>query len=1096
MLEIIIKRDGTKEPVNAAKANNWVIWAAKDIKNRINWSAIVTSVIKNAPKEMNSQDYQMALVKQCLDIGDWPHMLMAGRLYAVWHRKSFYGNTIPTIVGMHCKLQDLGLMKTLDFSADEYEKLESVIKHDNDFNYAQFQIKQDIYKYSIANRTTDERYETPQFTFMRMAMALGERHDKATRMIDVKAWYRLLSESKINPPTPNFNNLGTLHNGYASCCLYTTGDSARSIGVGNHIAYTMTYMSAGIGGVMNVRSVLDPVRNGVIEHQGKLPYYKLAGWETQANIQGGRGGAMTQYVSIFDPEIEDIVMMQNPRTPIKKQNRDIHIAVMYNSFFAKLAGAKKKYFTFNTFTAPDLYEKLFSADREGFAQLYEKYENDPNFVKNYRDAWDTAILVESQGHEVSTVYSFNVEEANRHTSFKDPIRSSNLCVAPETLILTDQGYQPIVTLSGKTVNVWNGSEFSSVEVVKTGENQKLLKVVTDSGYELDCTEYHKFYIFDGYGKPYKEVRTIDLKPGDKLCKFELPVIEGTLTFEDPYINGFYTGDGCNTDRGQRVYLYGEKLALAEHFGGGGPWYGGVDDNRAYKHYNHLQNKYFVPDARYTLQNRIEWLAGWADADGCIYRNGENQQLVISSSEFGFLKDVQLMLQTMGVVSKIKVARNEGVRQLPANDGTGEDKGFWCKTHYRMIINSNDLQQLLSLGIRFNRLQVVHHQPQRDAKHFIEITNIYDVGRYDDTYCFTEYKRNLGMFNGILTGQCVEITQPTDPYEIITDLYKEDHDNGEVSLCNLGGVVVSRFPLDRKYDADYEEACYYVLKMADTTIDMADYELPHIGYTARMRRNAAIGMLGVAEYFGERGIRFDTPHGLEVTHQLSERHMYFMVRASLRLGKELGNAPWMHKTKWPDGWLPIDSYNKNVDKLTPNKLRYDWESLRQEVVSNGGLRNSSLVAHMPTESSSKSTGCPNGIYPVRDLRLKKTDVGNVIDWCAPNDDIYGDNYQLAYDIDTLDLIRYYAVVQKFTDQAISADFYMDRVKNPVLSEKVLMSHFIERVRYGLKSKYYQNSLTPNEEVTSGGVAGSAPSQDLMQDEEGDRRANCVGGACSL
>jgi ribonucleoside-diphosphate reductase alpha chain len=130
------------------------------------------------------------------------------------------------------------------------------------------------------------------------------------------------------------------------------------------------------------------------------------------------------------------------------------------------------------------------------------------------------------------------------------------------------------------------------------------------------------------------------------------------------------------------------------------------------------------------------------------------------------------------------------------------------------------------------------------------------------------------------------------------------------------------------------------------------------------------MIGVAEYFAKRGIRYDSAYGLEVAHQMAERHLYFLIKAALRLGKELGNAPWIHKTRWADGIFPIDTYKKNVDKITPHKLRYDWETLRAEVIANKGIRFSSLVGHMPAESSSKSSGSPNGLYPIRELDMKK------------------------------------------------------------------------------------------------------------------------------
>lgn len=124
-------------------------------------------------------------------------------------------------------------------------------------------------------------------------------------------------------------------------------------------------------------------------------------------------------------------------------------------------------------------------------------------------------------------YFFFVDKVNRHSppSYKDndlKVKASNLCVAPETMILTDEGYKEIQSVAGTKVNVWNGVEWSNVEVVKTGDNQKLLKVTTKQGHTLECTEYHKWYVV--VGDDIVEKRTIDLVPGDRLIKFEAPVI--------------------------------------------------------------------------------------------------------------------------------------------------------------------------------------------------------------------------------------------------------------------------------------------------------------------------------------------------------------------------------------------------------------------------------------------------------------------------------------------------------------------------------------------------------------------------------------------
>ena len=166
---------------------------------------------------------------------------------------------------------------------------------------------------------------------------------------------------------------------------------------------------------------------------------------------------------------------------------------------------------------------------------------------------------------------------------------------------------------------------------------------------------------------------------------------------------------------------------------------------------------------------------------------------------------------------------------------------------------------------------------------------------------------------------------------------------------------------------------------------------------------------------------------------------------------------MHKTKWPQGWLPIDTYNKNVDDLVKPKYNYDWESLRKEIIENGGIRNSVLVAHMPAETSSLSSATTNGVYPIRDKMLLKR-IGKLsVKYFVPFSDQF--DFESAWDIPNEDMIYVYAVIQKFTDQGISLDEWFD-VSDVV--EKVDVNKLIElwllRQLYGLKSKYYTNTKT--------------------------------------
>lgn len=269
MIETLFKRDGTSEPFTPSKANKWGQWASKDLNGLVDWSMIVLSAIRSLGKSCTSQDFQLELVKKCVEQNTSSYNKMAGKLYSVWLSKKLHGDKAPTIKELHKKILQTGLTRHLDYTDEDYAYLETVIDHQRDFESAYFELHQVREKYSIKNRITGQEYETQQFVYMRMAMALAEDQPLDRRLHDCVSWYNHLSKKRINAPTPNFVNLGTPHRGYASCCLYTTKDSAVSLAIGDHIAYIMTCMSAGIGGFINTRSLGDPVRSGAFQHQGR-----------------------------------------------------------------------------------------------------------------------------------------------------------------------------------------------------------------------------------------------------------------------------------------------------------------------------------------------------------------------------------------------------------------------------------------------------------------------------------------------------------------------------------------------------------------------------------------------------------------------------------------------------------------------------------------------------------------------------------------------------------------------------------------------------------------------------------------------------------
>lgn len=328
--------------------------------------------------------------------------------------------------------------------------------------------------------------------------------------------------------------------------------------------------------------------------------------------------------------------------------------------------------------------------------------------------------------------------------------------------------------------------------------------------------------------------------------------------------------------------------------------------------------------------------------------------------------------------------------------------------------------------------------------------------------------------------CQEIALPTKGYDHVRDLDIEGEASGEIGLCNLAATVAGRVSED-----EYEELCYYTLLMVDNVIDIMEYPFANLKFTAQARRSVGIGVTNLANDMAKRNLKYSSKEGKAYIHRLMESHSFYLHKASLRLAKEKGAADWIDRTKYPQGWLPIDTYNRNVDKVTDQKLLLDWETLRKEIIEFGGIRNSVLEAFMPNESSSVATNGTNSILPVRSLKMVKTNAGNTTKFIVPDYEELGDKYELAWDIETKDLIDVYGIVQKFCGQAISADIYLDQTKSKTPQSK-LLSDWIRMNMLGIKTRYYINTKTP-----------SGDKQETVEPEvEEVEDKGCGGGGCTL
>ena len=321
------------------------------------------------------------------------------------------------------------------------------------------------------------------------------------------------------------------------------------------------------------------------------------------------------------------------------------------------------------------------------------------------------------------------------------------------------------------------------------------------------------------------------------------------------------------------------------------------------------------------------------------------------------------------------------------------------------------------------------------------------------YDITVENEHSFLANGIVVHNCSEIALPTKGYDSAYQLYQQE-ESGEVAMCALAGIVVPNITSDE----EYADVAYHALLMVDVAINETEYSLPQIEFTAKKRMSAAVGIVGLAHYMAKNKQSYSTKKGKEFMHKLAETHYWHLLNASLRLGKEYGNAEWIDRTKWPEGWLPIDTYYKTVDDVVVPSYERDWESLRREIIANKGIRNSVLVAHAPTESSSISSGTTNGLYPIRDIALLKTNETSSTSYVVPDSDKLEPFYDFTYDLDSKDIVEMYAIFQKFCDQAISADLYVNVAGTTKLSSTNLLKDQFMMIKLGVKTRYYINSRT--------------------------------------
>lgn len=890
---------------------------------------------------------------------DWS--LLAGRI-EIEHLKLQVPETFDEMLDRNPDIWRSDEQDYYSFAKSHAKQLEAMIVPERDHDLYFFGVRTLKKSYLLRIIEQGEHFlETPQRMYLRIAAYLW-----MPNLDMIKKYYDLMSTGKFTHASPTMFNSGIRKGSLASCFLLTMQDDLR--GIFNRLG-DCAEISKSAGGI---GLDITPIRHSTVGHLGQssgiVPMLKVFDATMRYVDQAGRRkGSAAIFLQPWHIDFEDFLLLKRQHGKEERRARDLFYSVWNCDIFMERVKADEQW----TLFCPKYAPKLVNAYGEEFNKWYRHYEQtlpqqpgSKNYTKTVaaRDLWNT--ILHSQV-ETGMPFMTNKDTANYTSNQKNLglIRSSNLCVSGDTYVLTKTGQHKIRDIVDRKVDVWNGEEWSEVDIVCTSVTpQKLLTINFSNGTSLKCTPEHKFYVQELCSNRIVEMRAHELKSADRLIMLNLPPAtdfdhDTEQDFVYPYTHGFFSSYGTYDDNGKPcVRLYGNKRQLLGSLN--------VQRTTTVLGQTEFTDAWLPTDIpqkgllpmNASIENKLQWFAGYADACGVIVDNDSATVLKLMDHNKEFLGKVQLMLQTLGIDSDVV--------QCTANI-------------YGLLIDSYYLDNLCRAGLQLEYVQYTPTAEASQPKHFVYVKDITTNELLEPTFCFTEPKRHMGVFNGVLTGQCQEIMEVTD--------------QDTISSCNLASIALDEYVdivngVPQYNFAKLGEIVRLVVRGLNHVIDRTHYPLQQHDKagnitdqgpikTANLKyRPLGLGVQALADAFLKMNLAWTDPEAKKLNQEIFATIYYHAIDESIELAKEYGVYEGFHGSPASKGLLKPDliarerarkQLNKRKIDYTEEQLAaetakflerdlstsYDWDSLRTKV-QDYGLRNSLLVALMPTASSAQ------------------------------------------------------------------------------------------------------------------------------------------------
>ena len=539
----VSKRNKTPEPLNLDKIHKMVEIACEDLHN-VSPSQVEIRSGLQFYDGITTEEIQDILIRSASDLislDNPDYQYVAARLLLFSLRKDVFGSDwnlqFPSIKqhllnNQHLNIYDNSILD--EFTDFEFDSINLFIQHDRDFIFTYAGLRQVFDKYLVQDRVTGRIYEIPQFMYILIAMNVYRNEDKSIRLKLIKEYYDLLSEQKINIPTPILANLRTQNKNSVSCVLIDVDDSRDSISHSDVAMGIATSTGSGIGvNAGRLRGIGSSIRNGSVSSNGVIPFLKKFESTIRSWSQGTRGGNCTINFPIWHQEIEDIIVLKNNKGTDDNRVRKVDYCIQLSKLFYLRYIENKDITLFSPQEVKDLYQAFGLPE---FDDLYVAYENNPNVKKTTVSAQKLINDLIKESYETGRVYIMNIDHSNSHSSFINKVFMTNLCVAGDTKIkigyydkvkqecfletieienlgdyLNSENFENISVLSYDTESKQN--KFSPIKAfAQTSPKEKVMKITDEeTGKFIVVTPNHQVFTKNrGY------VMAKDLNQNDEL----------------------------------------------------------------------------------------------------------------------------------------------------------------------------------------------------------------------------------------------------------------------------------------------------------------------------------------------------------------------------------------------------------------------------------------------------------------------------------------------------------------------------------------------------------------------------------------------------